>query len=492
MANEKQAISQPTPAESRSIEGSGERSAGAGVKGDSLADVKIPDVKDGNTAGRLMTFKAPQPSRRLIRFLTPVNRWLNLGGIPGLRSLPFIGRVPGIRGIVDIPVIDFPHADEQRLGAAVSSDNSCFIVPNHPEFFTDWMLDKEVMSRLAPRTASWATHSVVNGMGPRAQSFWLKNNLIAQIPGAGGQAGKEYSINWALKGHNVLLHPEGGVGWHNDLIAHLFPGAVDMAMEAAKRGGDERASMVAPVVWKLKFNHNVERGLHRELDYVEASLQLPKSAWDDSPAARLYDVYSSLLSRAEVRYGVHPKATDFFKRQHQLIEKLCGLLAEQLTGLGVEVPALNATGAAGDGIVKELIRCSDRWQRQDGKTSGAVKPIRKLTRDLRQLQRFHSGIYPRDELTQEHVGESIKRIRNDYCKGSWRDAVNQFLPQPVGPRTAIIRVPEPLNVSELMQTMSSAEMVDLLQVRMQTALDDINQQLRGRGELITYPNLFSS
>ena len=453
--------------------------------------LKAPLENGAGKSGRLMTFKAPEPSYRLIRFLTPVNRWLNLGGIPGLRSIPLIGDVPGIRGLVNIPVIDFPSEHEQRLESAVSPKNACFIVPNHPEFFTDWMLDKEVMSRLAPRTASWATHSVVNGMGARGQKFWLMNNLIAQIPGVGGQAGKTYSIDWALKGHNVLLHPEGGVGWHNDLISPLFPGAIDMAMEASRRG-DGRTAMVAPVVWKLKFNRNVERGLHGELDYVENSLAIEKSSRGDNPALRLFQIYSSLLARVEARYGVHPSNGNYFDRQDLLIGKICDLLGGTCDRLEVEGVNLPDNGASMEDVAKDLIRHSERWLRGSLEKTDDTKSVQTLIKDLRQLRRMHRGIYEGASLTQEHVAESIKRIRNDYCKGTLRDSMNQFVPQPVGPRTAHLRVPEPLNVGEMMETMSSTEMVAVLQARMQTALDEINVDLAAQNKFISYSNPFAS
>ena len=195
---------------------------------------------------RLDTFVPPRPSPGLMGALAPVNRVLCLAGTPGLRAIPGLNRIPGIRGLSDVVDIDLPRTDEDRLLMAVNRTTAAFITPNHPEFFTDWMLDKELSARIAPLMASWATHDVVNGMGALAQWFWLKNNLVAQIPGTGGAAGREYSVEWALQGHGVLLHPEGGVGWHADHVAPLFPGVVDMAMQAvaapARAGIDRIAS----------------------------------------------------------------------------------------------------------------------------------------------------------------------------------------------------------------------------------------------------------
>jgi len=140
--------------------------------------------------------------------------------------LPF-NRFAGLRGVADVRHIDFPAADQQRLKACCGEGRATFITPNHPEFFTDWMIDKEIVSRVSPLAASWATNGVVNGLGRLMQKFWLANNLIAQIPG-NNEAAKAHSVAGVLKGHGVLLHPEGGVGWHGDYV-----GAV-----ASRRGRD--------------------------------------------------------------------------------------------------------------------------------------------------------------------------------------------------------------------------------------------------------------
>ena len=197
-----------------------------------------------------------------------------------------------------------PQADPARLKQTIGPDTATFVTPNHPEFFTDWMLDKEVLARVAPLAACWATHTVVNGLGGAAQWFWLKNNLIAQIPGAGGAAGRAHSVAWALKGHGVLLHPEGQVGWHGDWIAPLFPGAIEMAAEAgvelARRG--KGTAFVAPVVWKLKFQGDASVGLAREMAYIEQRLGLARREPATSTARRLHDAYMQLLARDEAAW----------------------------------------------------------------------------------------------------------------------------------------------------------------------------------------------
>jgi len=447
---------------------------------------KQPETQDVRSYSRLMTFRPPAPSERLIHALAPVNRWLMLGGIPGLRAVPGLRRIPGVRGVMSIPRIDFPRADRGRLAASVNETTAAFITPNHPEFFTDWMLDKEVLSRAAPLAACWATHDIVNGLGPQMQKFWLKNNLIAQIPGAVGQAGKDYSISCARKGNGVLLHPEGSVGWHGDYIARLFPGAVDMALETVRQisdAGETRSVFIAPVVWKLFFTKDVTQGLHQELSYVEHQLSLPKRQGLKDAAARLYHTYEALLARDEVRWRVHPTDAPYFERLERLERRLFERLENELR---------NVTAIAGDDETgpSDLLRSASRWLRRSKKSEPKVGEIKEITKTLTRLRRLRPDFYRSELMSQEHVAENIKRLRADYCRRGRRNTVHNLIPVPVGPRRAVIRVPEALEVVPNDDQMAGA-VTERLRERMQSCLDAINAQQAGeQSSLPHYRNPF--
>lgn len=81
-----------------------------------------------------------------------------------------------------LPRVAVPDADAARLRGALAAP--FVLCPNHPEFFTHWMLDKWLTSRFAPRTACWADPEVVNGMGRAMRWFWLSNGLVAAVRGA--------------------------------------------------------------------------------------------------------------------------------------------------------------------------------------------------------------------------------------------------------------------------------------------------------------------
>ena len=126
-------------------------------------------------------------------------------------------------------------------------------------------LVKYICGKYAPQTACWATHEVVNGMGPKMQKFWLNNNLVAAIPGSGNEEAKQYSIESALRGDGVLLHPEGKVNWTSDYVQKIFPGCIEMAKKVAEK----KTTYLVPIVWKLKFKKNIEPRLHKEVNYIE-------------------------------------------------------------------------------------------------------------------------------------------------------------------------------------------------------------------------------
>lgn len=424
-------------------------------------------------------FEAPKPSPVLIHLMTRVNRVVMLHGVPGLRDVLPFNRLAGLRGVADVRHIDFPERDRARLTAACGSGKATFITPNHPEFFTDWMIDKEIISQVSPLAACWATHGVVNGLGRVMQRFWLANNLIAQIPG-NSQAAKQHSIDWAVKGHGVLLHPEGGVGWHGNLVAPLLPGAVEMGLEALQRGRAADPAFqawVVPVVWKLAFTRDVEHALARECAYVETGLGISREPGSALPA-RILHVYETLLGRDEESFGLAiDRARPFAERQRHLVSHLCRRLRDLVPG-GAE-----HTDSA------ELLRLSRRWLRDNPAADPDMRKAVKATSEtIQRLLRLGQFAFARARITQEEIAEHLKRLRNDYCKGSLRDTLNRFVPQPAGPRRAHIRVPEPLALHGFGGSVDEA--LDAVRRRMQRAIDDILTELEAGGGFIFYPNSF--
>ncbi|WP_256752805.1 hypothetical protein [Mesorhizobium sp. Mes31] len=427
---------------------------------------------------RIDVFVAPRPNPALINIMTLVNRIVMLRGVPGFRDILPFNRLAGLRGVANVRHIDFPDADLQRLRASCGTGKATFLTPNHPEFFTDWMIDKEIVSRVSPLAASWATNGVVNGLGWLMQKFWLANNLIAQIPG-NSAAAREHSVAWAVKGHGVLLHPEGGVGWHGNVVAPLLPGAVEMGLEALEQGraADPNFKVwIAPVVWKLAFTGNVERALAKECAYVEGSLKIERNPADTLPQ-RIHHIYSMLLARDEAAWSMpSDESAPYAERQQVLLIELGRRLGETIS--------FDAANSA----ITELLRRSRRWQRENAGDVERHRQVRALADTIQRLQRVGSWASANPRITQEEMAEHLKRIRNDYCRGGLRDTMNRFIPQPVGPRRAHIRVPDPLGLHAYVG--SAEDAVTELHRRMQeTVTSTVLEVETGRG-FIFYPNPF--
>ncbi len=416
--------------------------------------------------------------------MTPVNRIVMLKGIPLLRYVPGLNKFAPFRGLANVRRIDFPSADMARLKATIGPGKATFIGPNHPEFFTDWMIDKEILSHVAPEATAWATNGVVNGLGALAQKFWLANGLIAQIPG-NSDAAKKFSIEWSLTGKGVLLHPEGAVGWHSDHVDHLMPGAAQMAMEALERGratDPNFEAWLAPVIWKLAFEHDVEAGLLRECAYVEKKLKIERSATATLPE-RVFDIYRTVLRRDAGRFDLQvPEMPTFSQWHYEMLRRLCVELGDEAA----------ASGGAFDG--EAVLRRARRELRVMEKHSVADQAEkRKRWKDLSDslangLRLAGSWAFSDETITQEEIAEHIKRLRNDYCRGTMRDTLNAFVPQPAGPRTAHIRVPEPIAVHSFNGT--AEELTQELHRQLQTAIDAVNLEPQLAQRFIRYPNPF--
>ena len=408
----------------------------------------------GATPGRPFdprVYRDPRPFPALIHALGPLNRHVVLPHVLRLRRL------------------DLPAADLMRLRAAVHPGAAAFIGPNHPEFMTDWMLDKEISRRVSPLMAHWASYEIVN-VSPAGQWFWLSNNLIANAPGGGGT---EYSVRWSLKGHGVLLHPEGTATWHGDHVAQLVPGIVDMAWEACRAAADAGTPLpvhLVPVVWKLHFEGDVGRGLDREMALIEKALELPAGA-GLGLEARFAQLQAAILGRSAARHEVRlePGGPEtFFTRQRQLADQLTARLTERYGDF--EGPVWHRLFA-----MRRAVR-----QRADQDPDGARRD-RRVVHEIERLHRFVPDLYDHPTLTQEQIAETLQQIRSSLVTRGWRNALHNMIPVAVAPRIARIRVPEPIAVHHRYvpgdaETVK-AELLDEHRRRLQNTLDAVNAEI---------------
>ena len=406
-----------------------------------------------------LAYRDPRPWPALIHALGPLNRGL---------VLPYLLRVRRL---------DLPEPDLRRLCAAFRPGTAAFVGPNHPEFMTDWMIDKEISRRVSPLMAHWASYEIVN-LNPSIQWFWLSNNLVANAPGGGGKA---YSVGWALRGHGVLLHPEGTATWHGDHVGDLVPGIVDMAWEACRVAGAGNPVLLVPLVWKLHFESDVERGLLREMAHIERALDLPR-AGGRAVEERFAGLQWNILMRRAEHFGFplrRDPGVSFFDRQQAFAEHLMAPLCERY-------------GRVEGNVWRQLFALRRAVREREADDPERAARDRRAIREVERLNRCVAEIYDRPTLTQEQVAENLKQIRSSLLIRGWREVLHNLVPRAVAPRVAHIRAPEPIAVhdrfrpgpAEEPQAALLAEMHD----RLATALDRLNHEIAPQVDRWRRPN----
>lgn len=401
-------------------------------------------------------YRDPAPLPWLIRLLGPVNRHAMLGPVLRLRRF------------------DLPAADLARLRSAVNPGTAAFLGPNHPEFLTDWLIDKEISRRVSPLMAHWASYEIVNG-SPLTQRFWLANNLIANAPGGGGKA---YSVRQALAGRGVLLHPEGTATWQAERVGPLLPGIVDMAWEAARELRERSAPrpvFVVPVVWRLRFLADPAAGLLREIAHVERALGL--AAARGPLEERFAALLGRLLARQCARLGLPAPGCDPAAPGRAYFGAQAATLAALRAALAADHGPLEDGTTRAQHRLRQAIRARERHDPE-----GARRDRGRLA-ELQRLAGFDPALYDRPALAPERFAEVLKRLRAALVTRGARNALHNLLPVAVGAREARVRVPEPLAVHEALadagaagEAAAKARLLDELQARLQAGVNALGEE----------------
>ena len=400
----------------------------------------------------LLPYRDPNPSPRLMQLMGHLNR---------LFILPRLVRLSGF---------DLPVADLDRLRAAVNPSTAAFVAPSHPEFLTDWMIDKELSRRCAPWMASWAANDIVNSSA-LAQRFWLANGLIANTPGAGGKA---YSLRHARSGRGVLLHPEGAVNWQAEKIWPLHPGAIDMAIALAQQLAAEynpRPVFVVPMVWRLRFTDNVHGALLREMRHIEEQCALSVPSTTD-PAERLAGLLGALLAQRAEALGLSRPSLNtrqpgrgYFAAQSVIVAEIRARLSQSY-------------GTLSEDPMHALRTVQRGLRRREGQAPERTSHDRALMTELHRLSRIDATIYGRDTLSQEQVAEILKATRAAVVTRGLGNRLHNFIPRAVGRRVAHVRVAEPMDIrSALADGATSQSLLAELRGRLQRAQDDLGAEL---------------
>jgi hypothetical protein len=333
--------------------------------------------------------------------------------------------------------------------------------------------------------ASWADRGIVSG----APRFWGMNNLVAND---GGDAARDYSVEWALEGEGVLLHPEGTVRWTNDRIHPLFPGIAHMAAKAAER--TEKPVYIVPLVWKYQYVRNVSRRIQREMRLLEKGLSLPRMDARSVPV-RFLALQTNILTLRMQRFGYADalQSGHFFERQQAFRQWLIDTLEQRHPTDAVDDADKRIARLA------RAIRSRRSALANDASPAAAEQRARlknemEMADEAKRLGEFSREVYATPTLTQEQLFESLKRTRDRLLDRGWKDKLAKMVPRPFGPRIVHVGVPEPIRVDRVeaaLRKAYEAGLVNLTRTRMQEKLDEINRRIAPEVERHSVPNPFA-
>ena len=399
-----------------------------------------------------------------------------------IHALGLLNRVVMLPGLLRITRFDLPAEDERRLRDAVNRGSAAFLGPNHPEFLTDWLVDKELSRRVSPLMAHWAAYEIVNG-SPSQRAFWLANNLVANVPGGGGKA---YSVGWALRGHGVLVHPEGTATWQGERVGPLLPGLVDMAWEAATRvraSGEQRPVWLVPVAWRFAFLGDAQRGLARDMMRIERGLSLPRGDQLETPerfAALMRHLLARQCERLELGVSAAVEPDGYFAAQSRAIEALIRTLAQRYGELDPD-------------LTRAQFQLRRAMRERADLEPDAVRRDRARLAELQRLTSFEPALYDRAELDQERIAEVLKRTRSSLLTRGFSNALHNTVPVAAGARAVHVRVAEPIAVLPGTDggdgAAAKAALLSEHRTRLQSLVDALGDVLAASGPGRRLPNL---
>lgn len=416
---------------------------------------------------KLMTFVKPKPNKMMISLLEPLNNYGFLMGVPLLNKIPLIKNIPLIgKGLCHINKFTY---HENTINNIKSIDKYIsFVGPNHPEFFTDWMLDKYIIGSHFKLMASWATHNIINGMGDMMQKFWLSNNLIAQIPKSDNAEGKAYSIEVALSGNPVLLHPEGMVHWSSDHISPIYNGIIDFAIQAHEKKNIDKDVVIFNPTWKLVFNNDIEKLINKEIDAIAKELKIHIKNIDTS--SKFFELHIKNIQRLSTKYNIpYIESFDFTHLKSNFIKNSLLKISEY-----VECSYNNSL------TLQENFKLISHQYKKDKEIKQFnidSYPISKLLHDIEQLFKFNETYYKKNYLTQEHLAESLQRFRISFCNKGLKNKFHKFIPIPLSHRTCHVLCEEPINISQILKinpNIDKLQIKEIVQTQMQKNIDKIN------------------
>jgi 1-acyl-sn-glycerol-3-phosphate acyltransferase len=389
------------------------------------------------------------------RFYAPkIHRFWNLAARP-YNAIALLRRE---QKVLEIDLQGLDH-----LKPLLDRGDGILITPNHPDN-ADPALMFEVSHRVGRPFYYLAAYQIFRGMArhvlPRIGAFPIDRE------GADLRAFKAGVEILSNGKHPLVIFPEGEIYHVCDRLTPLREGAVAFATTAAKRMADSgRTVWIVPTALKYRFleAHDPMPALLEVMDRLEARF----TWWPHSHrpmVERIYGYAEGLLALKELELLGGSRTGPLKERIVSLRDAILDRIEDRRAGKRRDdcVPVR----------VKELRKaCLEELAKPDLDPDQASTLRRDLNDLFVAIQLFsYPGDYVRQDPTLERIAETLLKFE--------QDTLGAEAARPRGPRRAIVRFGEPINVGARLAELgkprvANGKITEELQGRIQRLLDVI-------------------
>lgn len=393
----------------------------------------VPRSDYASTSAAPYLFRPPKISRRWVHAVQHL--------------LPLLARLDP-----DVAPVEVEEADLESLRALAGQ--RVVLTANHPEGFEPYALFQ--ISRLLHTEFNYLAAKEVFEEPPPAFRWvkWLglyapilqRLGVYSIARGTADRDSFRTTRELLVRGDRwIVIFPEGEVSWHSDTLLPLQQGVAQFgfgALDELSRAGTPPPLYFVPVVVKLRFQKDVDHAVDQSLRRLEHKLRLGPPDASATHYMRLLSVGEAILVINEKRYGLRPTAnTAFGDRIREVKESILARIA-----LAVGVPQ-NREQPLWDRI-RELYNALDRIVHEEYGDDVYEQRVRQLgPEEVRSLYGELSRMQHVAALDDSYVRETMSAERFYDVLGQLEWEVFRRRSR-WGPRTATVRIGEPINLAE--------------------------------------------
>lgn len=368
----------------------------------------------------------------------------------------------------DYRIVGIDAEGLDRLRPLFDRGDGVMLTSNHPGR-ADGLVMLELADRLGQAFCAMAAYQIFDGRAGVRQ--WLFPRLgVFPVDREGSDRAAFKAAVEAMAGarHPLLIFPEGEVYYTADRLTPLRDGAAAIALAASKKlAASGKGAWIVPMALKYRFSDGFDPGpgFLAVMDRIESRLTW-RPRVEMPLVGRIYRFAAALLTLKELEYLGEARPGTLRERIADLRSHLLGTLEERRRGGRHESDPPPVR-------IKELRRaCLDALANPETTADEARALRRDLDEVFLAVQAFsYPGDYVDEHPTVDRVAETLAKLEEDLLLG------NDYA-RPPGPRRAVVRVGEPIDVAALSAAggkarASASALTSEMERRIQALLDEI-------------------